>query len=301
MKTIKTHNKDFFYKYANYDTAKNILSKLQVLWRSPLLFNDPFDTQVDIRYDFDPEQLKSSLPKEIEKIIFAKEEPQFDNTNPISLDIKHLRKIRNELNPGEFIVQMNPDIKEAIENLKRTLDTINRDWQKYVRDMRVFCISEVHDDLLMWAHYAKEHTGVVLKLKCIPELNTTLCAARKINYSSEIPILASKEDYIKQFTGQIKIDYGHFYKYLAFTKSDHWDYEKEWRCVNIVTTINDNLYDMVILHPEEIDTIYLGCKISKKNRDEILKLLTWKLKHVKVFMASRSKTQFGLDFEDITK
>lgn len=300
MKTIKTHDRDFFYKYANYDTAINILSNLEVRWSSPLLFNDPFDTQLDIRYDFNPEELISSLPKEIEKVIFAEEEPQFADDNPLSLDIKRLRKIRHKLNAGEFITQMNPDIKKAINDLKKLLDDVNQSWKEYVRSMRVFCISEKYNDLLMWAHYAEQHTGVVLKLKCIPELDTALCAAREINYSSEIPVLATKEDYIKKFTAQINIDYGDLYKNLAYTKSDHWAYENEWRCI-VFRPINDNLYDVNLLNPEEIDTIYLGCRMSKPKRNEILKLLTGKLKHVKVSIASISKTRFSLDFDDITK
>jgi len=41
--------------------------------------------------------------------------------------------------------------------------------------------------------------------------------------------------------------------------------------------------------------------MDKQNRDNILKLLTGKLKHVKISMASRSRTSFCLDFDDITK
>lgn len=300
MKTIKTHDRDFFYKYATFNNAKNILSNLQVYCSSPLLFNDPFDTQFDINFGFDLNQLISPLSEEFTEMVFAKEEPQFVKTTPVSVTIKHLRTIRHKLKPDELKKETYQDLEEGIKNYKKKLDEINQAWLEYVRCMRVFCVSEIHDDLLMWAHYAEQHKGVVLKLKCIPGLDTFLCAARPIIYSPTIPILATMKDFIKNLTGQLEIDYNNLYSNLAYTKSDHWDYEKEWRYVVIRPTIKNNLYDMNRLHPEEIDTIYLGCRMSKQNRDEILELLTGKLKHVKVSIASRSKTRFSLDFENIT-
>jgi hypothetical protein len=273
---------------------------LKVRWSSPLLFNDPFDTQFEIRYGFNFEELLSSLSKEMGKIVFTEEDPQLANDHPLSSNIKNLRKIRHKLNPVDFDIQISPKLKETVKDLKRILGDSNKSWREYIKSMRVFCVSEKHDDLLMWAHYAEQHTGVVLKLKCIPELDTALCVAKKVNYSSKVPILANKEDYIKHFTGQINdIDYGKLFKNLAYTKSDHWAYEEEWRCIT-AGPISANLFDENILHPEEIDTIYLGCRMNEQNRYEILKLLTGKLKHVKASIATKSKTLFSLDFDDIT-
>lgn len=293
MKIIKTHDRDFFYKYANYNTAINILGNLEVRWSSPLLFNDPFDTQVGIHLDFTSE--------EIGKMIFAEEEPSLANDNPYSSLIKQLRKERHKLNPAKFTSKVIPEIIEDRNSYKKLLHDENLAFIQEVKRMRVFCVSEIHDNLLMWAHYAGQHTGVVLKLKCIPELDTALCAAREVKYRPKIPVLATKEEYIKKYTGQIKdINHGDVFEKLAVTKSEHWIYEGEWRCITF-RPINENLYDVYTLYPEEIDAIYLGCRMDKQNRDNILKLLTGKLKHVKISMASRSRTQFCLDFDDITK
>jgi len=214
MKIIKTHDRDFFYKYANYDTAINILGNLEVRWSSPLLFNDPFDTQVGIHLDFTSE--------EIGKMIFAEEEPSLANDNPYSSLIKQLRKERHKLNPAIFTSKVIPEIIEDRNSYKKLLHDENLAFIQEVKRMRVFCVSEIHDNLLMWAHYAGQHTGVVLKLKCIPELDTALCAARDVKYRPKIPVLATKEEYIKKYTGQIKdINHGDVFERLAVTKSEH--------------------------------------------------------------------------------
>ena len=34
-------------------------------------------------------------------------------------------------------------------------------WKDFLPRLRVFSVTEEKDNLLMWAHYAKDHTGVV--------------------------------------------------------------------------------------------------------------------------------------------
>ena len=108
MKIIKTHDRDFFYKYANYDTAINILGNLEVRWSSPLLFNDPFDTQVGIHLDFTSEELIRSTREEIGKMIFAEEEPSLANDNPYSLLLSY-----------QTTAQRTAQIKSCYIHLKR--------------------------------------------------------------------------------------------------------------------------------------------------------------------------------------
>ena len=96
---------------------------------------------------------------------------------------------------------------------------------------RVFCVTEEHDNLLMWAHYAKDHKGVVIKFECLRELDTALCIARKVDYVETPPVIATLDEYIPYITGQDKNKINHdllIYK-LFQSKSTQWKYEKEWR------------------------------------------------------------------------
>ncbi|MGH9425364.1 MAG: hypothetical protein ACRD2L_03540, partial [Terriglobia bacterium] len=58
-------------------------------------------------------------------------------------------------------------------------------------------------------------------------------------------------------------------------------------------------YTVSSLHPEEIDSLYLGCRMKGDARDKLLTLLNDKLGHVKVFQGSPNKTRFCLDFTQV--
>src|SRR5437899_10994122 len=72
---VMTHDRKHFYKYFRGDTAIRILDTLRVKWSSPRLFNDPFDVQVDVRFPFTPGEFLARMATEIERAIFAKDEP----------------------------------------------------------------------------------------------------------------------------------------------------------------------------------------------------------------------------------
>jgi hypothetical protein len=65
---VKTHDKEFFYKYTRADRALEIVDTLTVWWCSPLLFNDPFDTQISLRYGFSFDTVPEVLAGRIERI-----------------------------------------------------------------------------------------------------------------------------------------------------------------------------------------------------------------------------------------
>ena len=48
-------------------------------------------------------------------------------------------------------------------------ERFEREWHDKVPRMRMLCITEEHDNLLMWAHYAQNHTGAVLEFRVMPE------------------------------------------------------------------------------------------------------------------------------------
>ena len=45
------HDRKYFYKYVTVETALLILQNRKLKYSSPVLFNDPFDTQTRIGFD----------------------------------------------------------------------------------------------------------------------------------------------------------------------------------------------------------------------------------------------------------
>lgn len=308
------HNIRYLYKYLTTESALLILRNRKLKYSSPLLFNDPFDVQTVVDYGFDLSEFIEAFAKEMYKLMYGEKEPIGDNSDPLFSEILKFRKIVKtqslKIPFNEFKTEREILNNETAKEAKQYIEDLNQRWRIIVKASRVFCLAEEHDNLLMWAHYAKDHTGVVIKFECLRELDTPLCVAKKIDYVSSPPIIASLEDFIPYITGQDKTKINHdllIYK-LFQSKSEHWEYEKEWRVwippldmesPNIPRDSKGNeiLYELKNFYPKEIHSIYFGCKMDDRDKQKIEKELTGDFKHVNKYLCVRSEKEYKLDFE----
>jgi hypothetical protein len=152
------------------------------------------------------------------------------------------------------------------------------------KDAGVVSFSTINDDILMWAHYTGGHNGVCIKFHCTEKnhVDDFFERAYPVQYQKQLPKVNFYTD------GPIK-------KMQAFilTKSEHWNYEQEWRII-VPDAIRKSRYISV---PEGVITaIYLGCKITDKNRDVILQ----NIGAIPAFQAKRKPDAYGLYFEPIS-
>lgn len=301
---MKTHNQEYFYKYLTANAGIATLQNMTTKWSSPLLFNDPWDMQMKMQFSFSFDELKDAITNELEQLVYQDEEPIFINhqlTFPII--VKLLRENKHLTPKNEIIKQSKLGLDEGVINSQKILDELNEIWKEEARDSRIFCVSEDFENRLMWAHYAEDYKGIVIKFKCLPEFDTALCAAEKIMYTSCAPTIdLSLEDYVKEMTGQSdkKKNIAHVYTY---TKSDDWAYEKEWRCRTKVHPERGNVedqFDFSKILPQEIDSVYFGFKMFEKNKQIFLDLLNRSdLNHVKIFTTSKNSASFCHEHEQI--
>lgn len=260
-----------------------------------------------------------ALDDELYKLIHDKEEPNGNELHSLFRDIKKAWHVQqsSKKTSRNILQQLTKQFDAKIIGLlDQNVEEMNILWEWMSKSSKIFCVAEEYANLLMWAHYAKEHTGTVIKLKCLPELDTPLCAARKVEYSDKPPIIAEIDEYIKYITGQTPApeNYNSIFYKMFLTKSDHWKYEQEWRVfippdqppynMKNPTTQTDEygkeiLSDFLPFHPQEIHSIYLGCKITTQNRHNILKCLRDDLGHVKKYKCSRNEKKYRIDFEEI--
>jgi hypothetical protein len=249
------------------------------------------------------------------RLLHGQKEPQFiDNTVPLCREIQVFRKIVDDESKmtKEIFDQMTEDILElGRQLLERENEEMNVWWMRASKATKVFCVAETHDNLLMWAHYTKDHTGAVIEFECLPDLDTSLCAARKVNYLGKPPFIAEDLDaYVQYITGQAILDHELSIYDLCLSKSDHWKYEQEWRVFippadmnNPTIPIDANgreiLFDLLEILPQEIHSIYLGCRMSDDDRQKILSCLSGELYHVKKYKSVKSDKQYKLNFEEI--
>lgn len=98
-------------------------------------------------------------------------------------------------------------------------------------------LSEVPDSLLMWAHYASAHEGIIIvyefddsAIKKGDYLNPV-----KVRYANERPSV-TEADILRFASRSVAIQDSdvsdRVFRSIWLTKSIEWEYEKEWRVIN---------------------------------------------------------------------
>lgn len=294
------HNRKYFYKYVTSDVAIKILSNLTCRWSSPELFDDLFDCQLDFDYGFTFEELNVALLDEMYRLK-SNNDTLINKTDNFFLKIANIvnrRNIKKDVLSKLLSVTLQKEcFKEETVKLESDIKKFREIVEADFKRKRIFCVSEIKDNLVMWSLYSDSHKGCVIKLKCLPEEDSALCASEKVTYSKTMPVIANLDDYVKSITGQKELDYSKLYLKFVCTKSIGWKFQKEWRCI-INKRNNDNeSFEDIIISPKEIEAIYLGCNIGKENKITILNYLKDDLSHVIPFQTKKDTKEYKLNFE----
>ena len=235
----------FIYKYTSLLNLKKNLKSNKLYFSKPSSFNDPFDCNLTI-----------------------------DTTNTdseISDYVKDLA-IKNKLSPS--------DEKKYLTRLldpKERFDLTNTAIKLTKESYGVSCFSKKFDNLLMWAHYADKHKGVVIKFDILQDADLFMTPF-PVDYKSDYPIF----NYFKE-----KESIG---KFLLENKSNDWKYEEEIR----VMKQGSGLYE---INKCAIVEIIFGCKTPDNDRKRIVRLAnSKKWGNVEFVSAEMSLTNFKLDF-----
>lgn len=160
----------------------------------------------------------------------------------------------------------------------------------------VLSLSEKNKDLLMWAHYADEHKGMVIALDknhaffkqniTKKDIESTL---QKVQYEFVRP-----EVYLMEIDDREK---------MLFTKSKHWKYEKEWRAIRILKKRDKEIMGTYLFkfEPTLLRGIYFGMRMPTETKRKIVQIVKGKYsrEHLKVYEARMNKAKYQLDFEEI--
>ena len=189
MSKYPKHNQKYFYKYVPMDTAHIILKNGTFRYSSPSTFNDPFDIQTELCFPFDIGELPNLTMEKMDAIIVGKENPVIDPEDSFGKIISILRKEHAQGKyKAEHIKQLlTPQINYLTEIIENTRIEYNEHWKNQLKVVKVFCVTEHNESILMWSHYAKDHSGVCFKLKVLPEKDNQLCAAKKVVYYKKPP------------------------------------------------------------------------------------------------------------------
>ncbi len=221
----------YIYKYYSVDPLNLDAIKNNKMWYSaPVRFNDVFDCDLLI----DKDAIEDS---------FIKQYPG-------------IRKIR----PGSPAWLKFQDVfDKSLIDLKSKVEAIRE-------ELGITCLSESYDSLLMWAHYASNHSGMCIEydlIKIFKELSFT-----------PVPVIYSEK---KASLNTISLNGDQRETMKAFlecltSKSPEWKYEKEWRIIRDNKACGDcwsNEKRGALLNMIEPHSIILGCMVRNDLENKV--------------------------------
>ncbi len=171
-----------------------------------------------------------------------------------------------------FKRQKNPEtISNFLRQTGRSSGTVQGDYEIYqkgtedflekdVPNFGVFSMSQIKDNILMWAHYANHHKGFCIEFVRSPDnlLGNSECT-QPVNYCCDYPEVDSlNSSGNRNYSIRNKI---------CFTKAKDWGYEKEWRFIY-------DEGDKAVHLPADISSIIFGLKMPDEHKIIIRKILT---------------------------
>lgn len=181
MTALKRNTLEQFYKYASPGTALKIIEGRRVRWSSPVLFNDPFDHQTGFVWKFSGEELYAALVKWIEFAVY--DTPTYSPVEETAATrLVHLMRQRRPPRDKFRAFSAEAIAKQSAELFPHQANWLNEEVTRFLLDSQVLCLSEVHDNVVMWAHYAQSHQGAVFKLRRLDQLDHRFLVAQPVEY-----------------------------------------------------------------------------------------------------------------------
>jgi len=305
---LSRHDKTHFFKYVDTSAAKQILKSRKLQWKEPGLFNDPFDHNTGFKYQFNKEDMLAELSNTFDRIMFGETGCHFKVRTNLGSMLQEMRQklvqVRSKL-PAEEIKKFRTKVIEAVLSSQDKLpflenqSTFRRFALAFINQSRTICFSEIKDNNVMWSHYADQHRGAVLGLKCMKEIDDNFLIAMPVKYSKEFPPFTPLDRWVREMTGEEEPDFKRLYFPLIFTKHIDWAYEKEWRISLPLQPNEKNSRGIYLEHKnaEVFDSVYLGCRMSVIDKDEIIAIAKATNPKVSIYQGRMSDCEFNLEFE----
>lgn len=175
-------------------------------------------------------------------------------------------------------------VEDALDRV--TFETLAEEIERSVRtsshSMGVFSLAETINSVLMWSHYASNHTGIAVRFDWRKQMRGGLMPLFKVRYQPDRPSILNFFDETFGDNADMICD-------AMRTKADFWEYEQEWR------SLQPNMAGKIVdFDPEVVDGVILGAKCSDEDEDEVRRIV--ECRSLPVMRAFASGKSFSLSF-----
>lgn len=252
-----------------------LISEGAAFFSSARNFNDPFDTAIGFDFGEEPEEVFWWVNRYLK---------DYERDLPKKQRHRKAREIKDE------VLAKGTGHLDHVQGLLQKL--------RYER-FGLFCASAVPDDLLMWAHYADNHQGVVLGLSKTVLVRTAQGMAMRHGRIMEALEVKYSGDLVRYpFYSRITMERRKQYlQSVIGTKSDHWAYEREFRLV-----LWNRTNAVVECGADLVTEVILGCRVTDEAERAVRQALVAEGSKAegskaKVFRARKHDERFALVLE----
>lgn len=237
--------------------AFDVIEKNHVFLQKPSFFNDPFDCAVKLEMNGGIEAWFNYLCRVME----------WKNK-------RHLTRIEK---------------REFRKSVRRITAEDKEKYQSYhnkvlTQPEGVTCFTKSKDNILMWSHYANNHSGICLEY----EYNYLGFYPQKIDYDEEYPQI----NILKEKPGDIL-------NRMYLTKAKVWEYEEEYRFMRL--SHDDKAEENYQSYPEKaLTAVICGCRFRDfPDMDLLINALKKRTNPVSLYKIKVSNDNFKLNVDNL--
>jgi len=186
---------------------------------------------------------------------------------------------------SDALAQAEHDIPQHPDELKNWQRQQIEAHSRRAANTGVLCLTPHRDNQLMWAHYAKGHTGVCIMFRVRDEREESqlgfIGEALPIEYADRCPVINFVRD-----------DPGSVVRKAFLTKTSSYRYEAEWRIVRY-----DDGPGLKPIPRGIIGGVVLGVEIDSTTRNRVIQACAEYDGDVDIVKASLDPQTYGLQFE----
>ena len=279
-----------FYKYLPSERS-NILQNSLIRFTQPDALNDPFEAKPHFHAFATKAGLASAFAGMIRQAPTVVWE-DFRRVTQTNLDRQAFAdKLEGDPDYADWLYK-NVGLPNLLPKERKRVE-------RWFNSVGILSLSETPDNLLMWSHYAEEHTGFVLMLDGSHKFfegNEPFPGFAKpepVQYKLERPSATIEEVTVPE---------------IFLTKGSDWKYEKEWRYLKYLNDADDrheepdtHPVELFRLPPKCIKGVILGCRSSKELKDTIVALRRDdpEFEHLQIQQAGASTKHYRLGIKEV--
>lgn len=253
----------YFYKHLSFDEKFNVLGVInnnEFKYTNPIDFNDPFDCHFTTEIDF-------------------------TNFNKKNAELVFKQKI-----PAKKWLQVKEKIKAGIRT-----KMLKNFTQRFREELAVTCFNTDPLNMLMWSHYAYNHTGFLLEFR-IPKSLKINDRPLPVSYNNDYPVIKlnwNVGDYVQK--QKIQVELG---EKMSLIKAECWSYENEFRLLHDGFERKEGQLILKKYNPEILCSVIAGAKIKQAALEKLSESIkNFNIKHnlnIQVFKAQLAEREFKI-------